>query len=104
MSTPASEVAGLEGALDHLDVGGGTGPERHAGHVEPHVGETARRRLLPQPPGGQAPEAALLLARARLGPGPEAGPRPGLDLAEDDAPGPRRHEIELALPAAPVPG
>src|SRR5437588_12884487 len=51
----------LKGRLDDLEGGGGAGPEDHAGDVEAHLGEAARRRPLAEPPGGQAPEPALLL-------------------------------------------
>src|SRR5437588_4046657 len=93
----------LKGRLDDLEGGGGAGPEDHAGDVEAHLGEAARRRPVAEPPGGQAPEPALLLPRHRLGGDTEARARPRLDLAEDDAALPGDDEVELTLPAAPVP-
>src|SRR5438132_736238 len=99
MSTPTC----LECRLDHLDIRGRPGPQGHAGDVKADVGEAARRGLLAEPPRGQAAEPTLLHRRHRLGRDPEAGARPGLHLAEDDAALPGDDQVELTLPAAPVP-
>src|SRR5688572_10957744 len=109
MSTPSGPGTGwavpespLEGGFDDVQSGLGAPPDCHAGDVEADLGVAHRRLLLPQPPGGQAPQAPLLLARDSLGREPEAGAAPGLDLAEHDAPVAADDQVEFPVAAAPV--
>jgi hypothetical protein len=77
------------------------GPDQHADDVEAQF-----RRVLVvggQPPLGQGPEPALLDRPHRLHGVTEADRPAGLHLAEDERVPLTGDDVELAVPAAPVP-